>query len=95
MTSLSLVETHCLPILTYGIEVVDIFDPGQRSKIRAAYNSLFRKIFSYRNFESVSNLQLSHACPIWELLFHSRKESFHHRLSKYSAGSPVHLFSVL
>ena len=95
LTMLSLVESHCLPILTYGIEVVDFFDPRQRSKIRAAYNSLFRKIFGYRNFESVTNLQLSLARPTWEILCHSRKESFHHRLSKCPAGSPVHLFSVL
>ena len=39
LTMLSLVETHCVPILTYGIEIVDFLDAGQRSKARAAYNS--------------------------------------------------------
>ena len=95
LTMLRLVETHCVPILTYGIEVIEYYDQRQRSKIRAAYNSLFRKIFGYRNFESVTNLQLSLARPTWELLCDSRKTSFYHRLSQCSAESPIHLFSVL
>ena len=95
ITMLSLVETHCVPILAYGIEVADFFDAGQRSKVRAAYNSLFRKIFGYRTYESVTDLQLSLARPTWEMLCHSRKVSFHNRLAQCSAESPVHLFSVL
>ena len=95
LTMLSLVESHCVPILTYGIEVAEFLDASQRSKVRAAYNSLFRRIFGYRNFESVTNLQLSLARPTWELLCHSRKASFYHRLSQCPAESPLHLFSVL
>ena len=95
LTMLNLVETHCVPILTYGIETADFFDSRQKSKVRAAYNSLFRKIFGYRNFESVTELQLSLARPTWELLCHSRVASFYHRLSQCPAESPVHLFSVL
>ena len=95
LTMLSLVESHCVPILTYGIEIADFFDYRQRSKIRAAYNSLFRKIFGYRNFESVTDLQLSLARPTWEMLSESRIVSFYHRLSQCSAESPVHLFSIL
>ena len=95
LTMLCLVESHCVPILTYGIEVVDFFDNRQRSKIRAAYNSLFRKIFGYRTFESVTDLQLSLARPTWELLCHERKASFYKRLSQCTAASPIHLFSLL
>ena len=95
LTMLSLVETHCVPILTYGVEVVDFFDNRQRSKIRAAYNSLFRKIFGYKNFESVTDLQLSLARPTWEMLCQICIDSFYQRLSQSSAESPVHLFAVL
>ena len=95
MTMLSLVETHCVPILTYGIEIADFLDAGQRSKVRAAYNSLFRKFFGYRTFESVTNLQLSLARPTWEMLCHTPKVSFHNRLARCPAESPVHVFSVL
>ena len=94
LTMLRLVETHCLPILTYGIEVA-VFDTGQKSKIRAAYNSLFRKIFGYRNFESVTDLQLNLARPTWEMLCESRTQSFFHRISLSPADSPVHVFSLL
>ena len=95
LTMLRLVETHCVPILTYGVEIVEFLDASQRSKVRAAYNSLFRRIFGYRNFESVTDLQLSLARPTWEMLCHLRKAGFIHRLSQCHAGSPVHLFSVL
>ena len=94
LTMLRLVETHCVPILTYGIEFADFFDNSERSKIRAAYNSVFRKIFGYRNFESVTQLQLSLARPTWEMLCQICIDSFYLRLSQSSAESPVHLFAV-
>ena len=95
LTMLRLVETHCTPILTYGIELADSVDYREKSKVRAAYNSVFRKIFGYRNFESVTDLQLSLARPTWEMLCEIRKESFYQRLSQSSAESPVHLFALL
>ena len=95
LTMLRLVETHCIPILTYGIEFAESFEYSERSKVRAAYNSVFRKIFGYRNFESVTELQLNLARPTWEMLCEIRKDSFYQRLSLSSAESPVHLFAVL
>ena len=95
LTMLRLAQSHCVPLLTYGMEIVHIIDPSERSKIRAAYNSLFRKIFGYRDFESVTELQLSLACPTWELLIQQQKESFHERLATCNANSPVHIFSLL
>ena len=68
LTMLQLVVSHCVPILTYGMEIVHFSDTRERSKIRKAYNSLFRRIFGYRVFESVTDLQLSLAHPTWELL---------------------------
>ena len=94
LTMLCLVETHCVPILTYGIEVAEL-DRNERSKVRAAYNSLFRRIFGYRNYESVTDLQLQLARPTWEMLCESRKINFFDRISQCIAESPVHLFSML
>ena len=94
-TMLSLVESHCIPILTYGIEICHFFDPNQKSKIRAAYNSVFRKIFGYRYFESVTDLQLSLARPTWEMLIEQRKIAFFERLSQCTADSPVHIFAIV
>ena len=95
LAMLRLVQTHCVPILTYGMEVVHLTDGNEKSKIRAAYNSLFRKIFGYRLFESVTELQLSLAAPTWELQIENQKLSFHERLAICDASSLVHIFSLL
>ena len=94
LTMLRLVESHCVPVLTYGIEISHLSDVRERSKIRAAYNSLFRRIFGYRIFESVTDLQLSLARPTWELLTEKLKAGFFNRISRCIAASPVHIFSV-
>ena len=91
---LPLVQSHCIAVLTYGIEISHFSDPRERSKIRAAYNSVFRRIFGYRVRESVTDLQLSLACPTWELLVEKLKIGFYDRLSKCIAASPVHIFAV-
>ena len=39
LTLLRLVEAHCVPVLTYGIEIAQFSDARKGSKIRAAYNS--------------------------------------------------------
>ena len=55
---LRLIETHCLPILTYGIEVIFVSDRDTRRQLRVAYNSVFRRIFNYRPWQSVPELQM-------------------------------------
>ena len=54
---LQLVESHCVPILTYAVEVTHVSNRDERRQLRVAYNSLFRKIFNYRWSESVTALQ--------------------------------------
>ena len=95
LTMLRLVESHCVPILTYAIELSHFSDARENSKIRAAYNSLFQKIFGYRTFESVTDLQLRLARPTWEMLMEKMRNAFHSRLALCKADSPIHIFSVL
>ena len=95
LTMLQLVVSHCVPILTYGMEIAHFSDARERSKIRKAYNSLFRKIFGYRVFESVTELQLNLAYPTWELLVEKLKIGFYERLALCDAASPVHILSLL
>ena len=95
LVMLRLVECHCIPILTYGMEISNISDSAEKSKIRAAYNSIFRKIFGYRKYESVTDLQLSHARPTWEMCIETLKVKFYERLALSNADSPVHIFSVI
>ena len=66
MILLRLIEAHCIPILTYGIEITHIANRDEAHSLRVAYNAIFRRIFSYRLFESVSNLQRSLGRKTWE-----------------------------
>ena len=76
MIMLQLLETHCLSILSYAIEVVDIVDRRQKSKMRVAYNSMFRKLFNYSWRESVTELQHALGRPTWEELIATRYSNF-------------------
>ena len=73
---LRLIETHCLPILTYGIEVIFVSDRDTRRQLRVAYNSVFRRIFNYRPWQSVTELQSFLMRPTWEELVEGRCEKF-------------------
>ena len=73
---LQLLETHCLPILTYAIEVITVCNRDKRRQLRVAYNCIFRRIFGYRNFESVRALQSFLGRPNWEELVDRRTSKF-------------------
>ena len=80
MVMLRLVETHCIPLLTYGIEIIHVVNRDERRQLRVAYNSVFRKIFGYRWSQSVSNLQSFLSRPTWEQLVEKRQNCFTARL---------------
>ena len=82
MVMLQLVESYCVPILTYGIEVIHVANRDERRQLRVAYNSLFRKIFQYRWSESVSALQSFLGRPTWEQLVEKRRANFFKRVRK-------------
>ena len=82
MIMLHLVQSYCVPILTYGIEVIRVSNRDERRQLRVAYNSLFRKIFGYRWSESVTALQSFLSRPTWEQLVEKRREGFVNRLRK-------------
>ena len=77
---LHLLETHCVPLLTYAIEVIHVGNRDERRQLRVAYNCLFRKIFNYRWSESVSALQAFLGRPTWEQLVDKRRNSFLKRI---------------
>ena len=80
MVLLSLLETHCVPILTYAVEVLCVSNRDERRQLRVAYNSLFRRIFQYRWSESVSALQAFLERPTWEQLVERRRNGFLNRV---------------
>ena len=66
--TLHLIESHGVPILTYTVEILDVANRNEKRSLRVAYNSVFRKLFGYRSFESVTNLQHSLSRKTWEEL---------------------------
>ena len=87
MTMLRLIEAHCIPILSYGIEVVHVRDRDERRKLRVAYNAPYRKLFGYTYRESVTDLQHNLQRPTWEELTEKRQRNFRHRLSSLPLDS--------
>ena len=81
LVMLQLLESHCLPILAYAIEVIDVADSDARRKLRVAYNSIFRKIFNYKRNESVTDLQHTLGRPTWEELVKRRMDKFMDKIS--------------
>ena len=76
MVMLQLMESQCISILTYAIEVISVANRDERRRLRVAYNSVFRKIFNYRQWESVTDLQHALHRPTWEELIEQRTSKF-------------------
>ena len=82
LVMLRLLESHCLPILTYAIEVIHVNDVDKRSKLKVAYNAIFRKIFDYRSSDSVRELQTFLERPTWDDLVSTRTTRFQLKLKE-------------
>ena len=93
MVMLRLLEAHCIPILTYAIEVVHVKDRDCRRKLRVAYNSVYRKMFGYSYRESVTELQHCLKRPTWEELLDKRKAAFLQKCPKLPTCSLVRALS--
>ena len=73
---LRLLETHCVSVLTYAIEVIHVTDRKKWKKMRVAYNSIFRNLFNYTRRQSVTELQHALGRPTWEELVERRQKTF-------------------
>ena len=79
---LQLMESDCVSILSYAIDVILVADRDERRRLRVAYNSIFRKLFGYRPLESVTELQRALNRPTWEELVERRRKNFRDRISE-------------
>ena len=86
---LRLLEAHCVPILSYAVEVLTIAEHKQKNKLRVAYNSLFRKLFNFSWRESVSELQHALGRPKWEELVSKRQQNFKIKCRDFPSDSLV------
>ena len=82
MVMLNLIEAHCIPLLTYAIEIIHVKNRDERRQLRVAYNSVFRKLFGYRWSQSVSALQSFLGRHTWEELVEKRRDSFYARIRR-------------
>ena len=55
IVKLTLVESYCLPILTYAIESVPV-NKSQLTQMNIWWNSIYRTTFGYNKWESVREL---------------------------------------
>ena len=81
LVMLRLIESHCISILSYAVEVIHIADRKLKSKMRVAYNSVFRKLFNFSWRESVTDLQHALGRPTWEELIAERRSNFLFKIS--------------
>ena len=89
LVMLRLLESHCVSILTYGIEVIQVSNQEEIRRLRVAYNTVFRKIFYYKWNESVRELQGFLNRPTWEELMQKRLDNFIRKLP--SGNMPLSL----
>ena len=82
MVMLQLLEAHCVSILTYAIEIIHVVDRDERRRLRVAYNSIFRRVFEYKTWESVTELQHALQRPTWDELVNKRTAKFRTRISQ-------------
>ena len=55
LVRLSLIESHCLPLLLYGLECLNL-KISQLKLIGSWWNSVYRKLFGYHKWESVKEV---------------------------------------
>ena len=94
MVLLRLIESRCVPILNYAVEVIHVVDRHESRSLRVgvAYNAIFRKLFHYRVFESVTNVQHALQRHTWEELTDKRREGFLRRARLCNPNSLVRAF---
>jgi hypothetical protein len=78
LCKLYVIEAHCLPLLLYCVEALNLNAPDLRS-LGVWWNSVFRKLFAYNQWESVKTLMyyagrldLYHLVALRKLLFINR-----------------------
>ena len=91
---LQLLETHCVSILTYALEIIHVVNQQKMKKMRVAYNSIFRKLFNYTWRQSVTELQQALKRPTWEELVEKCRLQFSEKVQYLSSHSIVKLIAT-
>ena len=92
LVMLRLLETHCVSILSYAVEVI-VTNKRERQKMRVAYNSIFRKLFAYTWRQSVTNLQHELGRQNWEELVETRTNQFITKTVRFPSESLIRVLT--
>ena len=83
ITKLFLCKTHCLYVITYAVESLNLLS-SQYKEINSWWNSVYRKIFNYNKWDSVSELIFYLERLDYKFLCNIKKCNFLKRLVKSS-----------
>ena len=73
------------------MEMTHVADRDERRSLRVAYNAIFRKLFGYKYWESVTDLQHSLGRSTWEEIVYKRYNGFMRRAKLCPPESLVHV----
>ena len=88
-----LLYTNCVQRLTYGAPVKDL-NSSERQQINVAINNAVRRIFGFRQWQSIRQIREFYGFKPIEIMFERAKAKFHGALSEHS-NSVLRFLSTL
>ena len=83
IAKLHLFESFTLPLMTYGLDAVSLTQP-QLAKLNACWNNIYRRIFGYRRWESVKQVQFYCERLDFLRIIDKYRFKFYNKLYRYS-----------
>ena len=75
ITKLFLMESYCLPLMTYGCEALNL-SRYQIQQLNVCWSNVYRRIFHYNSWESVKELQFWCGHLDFKHIYFKRKLTF-------------------
>ena len=81
-----LLYSNCVPRLTYGAAVKDL-NASEKHQVNVAVNNVIRRIFGFRQRQSIRQLREFYGFEPIELMFEKAKKRFYHEITNHSNGT--------
>ena len=91
---MQLLFTNCVPRLTYGAAIKDL-NASERRQLNVAVNNAMRRIFKFRQWQSIRHLREFYGFKSIETMFEIARSRFAHSLTNHSNGILRFLSSLL
>jgi len=79
LVKLHLMESYCYPVLSYALESLNL-SSSNVNHLNVFWNSVYRRIFDFRSWESVKELICCLERMNFEYLYHQKKFCFLHNM---------------